>query len=373
MVTAVKGVKELIDEVVKPGLCTLCGACVGDCPYLVFYNGKIKLLDLCTRAEGHCYEYCPRTYTNMDAISQNIFNKTYDASELGHYIDIFISRASDVKTRNKAQYGGTVSALLSLALSEGLIDKALLAKSGKDRRPTGIEALNGEDVLSGSGSNYMAYPALQRLNRLQRDSRENIGIVLTPCQCIALSKMLAYPATQRFDTSNVKLAIGLFCTWALSYDRFFEFLNEKVNVAKIKKFDIPPPPANRFDIYTRADRISFPLDTVREYRMSTCSYCLDMTAEFADISVGAAEGIEGWNTVIIRTQRGSEIINLARHKGKLDVDSIPQQNLDHLKESAMLKKTRATNEIIKRTSAKNDLMYLGISENTRGKLLAERR
>ncbi len=29
--------------------------------------------------------------------------------------------------------------------------------------------------------------------------------------------------------------------------------------------------------------------------MPACAYCLDMTYEFADISVGSVEGIEGWN------------------------------------------------------------------------------
>jgi len=28
-----------------------------------------------------------------------------------------------------------------------------------------------------------------------------------------------------------------------------------------------------------------------------------MTGEFADISVGAAEGITGWNTVIVRSEK----------------------------------------------------------------------
>ena len=370
MLTAIKSVKELLDEVIKPGLCDVCGACVGDCPYMVFYKGKIRLLDLCTRTEGHCYEYCPRTYTDMDAISHTVFGKSYAGNEIGEYREVFIARATDARVRAKAQYGGTVSALLSLALSEGVIDKALLSKTGKDRLPAGIEALTGKDVLAGAGSNYMAYPALQGLNRLPRDSGDKIGIVVTPCQGIALAKMKTYPATQRSDIKNVSLAVGLFCTWALSYDRFYDFLKENVDLPSVKKFDIPPPPANRFDVYTRDEKLSFSLDKVRDYRMPTCAYCIDMTAEFADVSVGAVEGIEGWNTVIVRTSRGADMIALARKKSKLEIKDLPFKNLAHLKEAALLKKTRAVKEIVKKTGDRNNLMYLGITPALEDKLLA---
>lgn len=73
MDTKVSGSKELFNEVIDTGLCALCGACVGGCPYLVPYKGRIVLLDNCTLSEGQCYQYCPRTYTDMNAISQQIF------------------------------------------------------------------------------------------------------------------------------------------------------------------------------------------------------------------------------------------------------------------------------------------------------------
>jgi coenzyme F420 hydrogenase subunit beta len=370
MAVAIKSVKDLFEEVIKPGLCAVCGACVGDCPYLVFYKGHIRLLDMCTRTEGHCYEYCPRTHTDMDAISKKVFGKTYAGSEIGEVKEVIIARSADAKIREKAQYGGTVSTLLSLALSEGLIDKAALAKTDKDKLPDNVIATSAKDVLAGAGSSYMAYPALQSVNRLPRDSKDKLGVVVTPCQAIALAKMRTYPPSQRANIENVSLVLGLFCTWALDYGRFHAFLKENVDLPKVRKFDIPPPPANRFDVYTKGETKSFSLDRVRDYRMPTCAYCLDMTAEFADISVGAVEGIEGWNTVIVRTKRGAEILDLARKKGKLEVDKLPAKNLEHLKEAAMLKKTRGIKEIVKKTGDKNNLMYLGLADGVKEKLLA---
>ena len=104
--------------------------------------------------------------------------------------------------------------------------------------------------------------------------------------------------------------------------------------------------------------------------MPTCAYCLDMTSEFADISVGSVEGIEGWNTVIVRTDAGAELMEMAKAKEKLETDTIPPQNLAHLKEASLLKKKRALTEIIKRSGARSNLLYLGLSESMIDKLLA---
>jgi len=372
MVTKTKGIGDLFKEVIDKGLCAVCGACVGDCPYMVFYRGKIRMLDFCNRTEGHCYEYCPRTFTDMDAISDKIHGMPYIGDEIGTVRKVLMARAGDGKTRAKAQYGGTVSTLLSLALDNGLIDAAILSKNTDDKLPAGFVARSPVQVLEGAGSNYMAYPALETLNRMPLDSKDRLGIVVTPCQAIALAKMKVSPPSQRVNMDNVRLSIGLFCTWALAYDRFYEFIKNNVSPAKIKKFDIPPPPANRFDFYIGKEVKSFSLDEIRKYRMSTCAYCLDMTAEFTDISVGSVEGIEGWNTVLVRTQMGMDIIDDAQKKGKLEIKELPAQNLVHLKEAALIKKARAVQAIVEKTGDRNNLIYLGISDKLREKLLAHR-
>jgi len=369
MVTKTKGMGELFKEVIDKGLCTLCGACIGDCPYTVFYRGKIRMLDFCNREEGHCYEYCPRTFTGLDAINSKLFGVPFSGAEIGTVKEVFMARSTDAKVRSVAQYGGTVTSLLLLALESGLVDAAITTKTGEDKLPAASVARSAAEVMAGVGSSYMAYPVLEALNRMPKDSTDKLGIVVTPCQAIALAKMRLDPPTQRANLDNLRLSIGLFCTWALEYGRFYEFLKNNVDLAKVKKFDIPPPPANRFDVYMGKEVKSFPLDEVRKYRMPTCAYCLDMTAEFTDISVGSVEGVEGWNTVIVRTQRGMDLIAEAKKKGKLDIKDLPDQSLSHLKEASFNKKARAVQEIVKKTADKNDLMYLGISDNLKQKLL----
>jgi coenzyme F420 hydrogenase subunit beta len=370
MVTATKGMKELYADVINTGMCAVCGACIGDCPYSVFYKGKIRMLDYCNRTEGHCYEYCPRTYTDLDALSQKVHGAPYKGDEIGVVREILMARAIDKKVLSKAQYGGVVTTLLSAAINEGIIDKAIVTRTGKDKLPAGFVASSAKEVLDCAGSNYMAFPALEALNRMPRDSKDRLGIVVTPCQAMALAKMRLSPPTQRASLDNVKLVIGLFCTWALAYDRFYQFLKDNVDLPRVKKFDIPPPPANRFDVYMGKEVKSFSLDEVRNYRMPTCTLCIDMTAEFTDLSVGSVEGTEGWNTVIVRTQRGEDIVGIAKKKGLIEVKAVPAAGLAHLKEASLNKKARALKEIVKKTGSKEDLLYLGMPKDVRDKLLA---
>jgi len=366
-----KGCKELVSEVIETRLCALCGACTGNCPYLTYYKGRITLLDNCSRTdEAQCYEYCPRTYTDMNAISQKIFGTPYGENEIGTVKDVFMARATDNRIKKKAQYGGAVTALLSLALTEGVIDGAVLTKTSDDKSPAPFLAQSVDDVLKCAGSSYMACPVLGRYNQIPKDDSSKLGIVAMPCQVLSVAKMKTVPPANRVSIGNVDMVIGLFCTWALSPDTFYQFLKENLDLSKVKKFDIPPPPANRFDVYTASGKTSFPLEQIRKHTMLACSHCLDMTSEFADISVGSVEGTEGWNTVIVRTDAGADLMQRAKRKGKLQIDKLPESNLEHLKEAALLKKKRALNEIVKRSGDKKNLLYLSLSSQLTKKLLA---
>jgi len=192
-------------------------------------------------------------------------------------------------------------------------------------------------------------------------------VVATPCQALALAKMRASPLDNRNNIDKLKLVIGLFCTWALRYEDFAGFLAAKVPLGQIVKFDIPPPPANTFQVFTDSDRIDIPLDQVRPFIRPTCDVCIDMTAEFADIAVGSAEGVEGWNTLIIRSDAGRELVEAARAKGIIETAPLPQQNLDHLKEAALLKKKKGLRKVIETTGSDQDLLYLKLaSEAVKG-------
>jgi coenzyme F420 hydrogenase subunit beta len=367
----VRASRELLSEVLARNLCSLCGACVGMCPYWAAYKGRIVALDECNRTQGRCYVFCPRTSLDLDLLSQTIFGVPYAGDELGTVQQVAMARARDADIRSQAQYGGTVTALTSFALEQGLIDAAILTASDANMLPSGTLTTTAAEVRDHAKSNYVAAPTLVAFNRESgREDIQRIGVVATPCQALALAKMRASPLQNRNNIDKLKLVVGLFCTWALRYADFSRFLAEKVPLGQVVKFDIPPPPANIFQVYTDSSHIDIPLDEVRPFIRPGCDVCLDMTAEFADVSVGAAEGVAGWNTLIVRTDAGRELVEAAQAKGVIETQPLPEQNLAHLREASLNKKKRGLKKVIETTGSQENLLYLKLSNETLTGLLA---
>ena len=151
-----KASQKLYDEVISSGLCTLCGACVGACPYFKVNprRGKIRRIDICDRDEGQCYQYCPRTYTDVDAIYRHIFGVPYGEEEMGVGVikDAFLARTTDPDIKEKAQDGGSVTTLLWTAIQEKLVDAVVETKMSSDKSPGGFIARSKEELLSCAGA-----------------------------------------------------------------------------------------------------------------------------------------------------------------------------------------------------------------------------
>jgi coenzyme F420 hydrogenase subunit beta len=162
-----------------------------------------------------------------------------------------------------------------------------------------------------------------------------------PCQVRSVRKMALYDLKNERLKERIKLVVGLFCNWAFSSRDFVTFLSERFGLTEVKKFHIPPPPANTLEIETSVGIEKISLDDVRPLIQAACWKCPDMTAEFADVSVGMYEGRNGWNTLITRTELGRNLVEQAISSGKLETDVFPDANLDHLKIASANKKKRA--------------------------------
>ena len=156
----------------------------------------------------------------------------------------------------------------------------------------------------------------------------------------ALARMKRTAPDGEERSNRVAIKMGLFCTWALDYGKLAAFLKQEKVEETILKYDIPPPPSEKFQVLTSDGWIDFPLSDLRPLVQKGCSLCQDMTAEWADISVGTVEGMEGWNTVIVRTHAGAELVSEAVKQGRLETDDLPGENLAHLKEAAGNKRER---------------------------------
>lgn len=333
-------------NVIDAGLCTGCGACVNICPYYALANDRIAVIDGCTISDGSCVDICPGMPTDVAALNQLLFEEKDITPEAGAIKAFYVTRAEDKRIRQGAQHGGTVTALMELALQEGLIDTAILSAPEEILQPAGISVEKEQDILNFSKSRFVVTPVIAAFNKQVREGAQSVGVVATPCQTLALAKMRNSRSERiREISTKLRLVIGLFCGWALSSSALRELLMKHVDLNSITGMDIPPSRYHRLEVYTTNGTVTINLDDVEKCVRPNCRSCTDMTAEFSDISVGSArlpegwEEAKGWNQVIVRTKTGQELLELARRKGILEFRDVPKGNLEKLKSSSLGKKT----------------------------------
>jgi coenzyme F420 hydrogenase subunit beta len=343
------GQKELEERVLRAGLCTGCGACVNLCPYQAVYHDRTVTLHSCDLAQGSCYACCPRTPADLDDLRRKLYDEKDCTPELGAMKEFFITRAADEGIRQRAQHGGTVTALVALALREGLIDAAVLAEEGEGLLPRSITVCDPEAALRLGRSRFVVSPAVAEFNRICRGDAAKIGVVATPCQALALAKIRTQPVSAAEDgIEKLRLVVGLFCGWALSWQKLAALLGGKTDLSRVKGMDIPPSRYHTLEVFTPEGTVRVSLDEVIPCVREACRSCGDMTAEFSDLSVGSARLPEGWETarswnqVIVRTQRGMDLLELARRRGVLEFREAPAGNMDKLKVASLGKKRAAS-------------------------------
>ena len=368
MVFPVKGLssqKSLKKGVLEEELCTGCGACVGLCPYQVIYHDRTVQLHYCDLTEGKCYAFCPRTPTNLTILRELLFDYDDLTLEIGAVKSYYFSRAVDPQLHAVAQHGGTITVLMELALAEGLIDSAIVSSVNQEFLQNGSVVSDKEALRNNAGSKFTVSPTVAAFNQSVNDESGKIGVVATPCQALALAKMKLKPVkVESGKIDQLKLVIGLYCGWALSAEKFTNLMTQNnIDLKSLKGMDIPAG-KNILELYTNNGTQAVSFDAVQACIREACNYCLDSTAEYADVSVGSArfgndwEEMRRWNQLIVRTKKGRELIELAVKRGVLEIREAPAESLQELKKAAMEKKNTALRNIIRKSGSAKNLLYL---------------
>ncbi|MEM2866226.1 MAG: Coenzyme F420 hydrogenase/dehydrogenase, beta subunit C-terminal domain [Candidatus Hadarchaeales archaeon] len=311
----------LLKEVVKAGICAGCAACAVSCePGVLGFETEPKIVGKCTSC-GVCYSVCPQTPTSKELVQPSPGAQT-DPS-VGSFLEALSVRSLDEEVLRKCQDGGAVSSLLLSLLSEGYIDGALLMGVGKEPwRPEARLAKTREEILEAAGTKYTRGPLFLPLKGAE--GLQKLAVVGVPCQVRAARKIqrgdLPYPKLGE----KIKLVVGLFCMESFNHEKLREFLREKmgVNLEEVVKFDIKK---GKF-ICRLKDGQSKEIEVkaLHECVNPSCFFCTDFTSELADLSVGAVGSPLGRSTVLVRTARGEEVLEVLRRSGKAELKPLAE-------------------------------------------------
>ena len=360
-----KGQKELNERVKDARLCTGCGACVNLCPYQRSYEDKVIAIFPCDIDAGRCYAFCPRTPVDLEGLRGRLFDRGDLTPEIGAVKGYYLARSGSAKVRSNTQHGGTVSTLMSLAMKEGIIDAAVMARRDKSCLTAGVSESDPKKVGRHTKSSFVVSPGVAEFNRIAKEQYSKIGVVATPCQALAYAKMRMKPHPEKDNNiDKLKLVVGLFCSWALAWEPLLTLLKGRVDLSLITGMDVPPVEYKTMHVFTGKTVVDIPIDDVKQCVRGACHYCFDLTSEFSDISVGSAilnepwDTAKGWNQVIARTALGLELMEFARKKRLLEFREVPEDNLENLKAASMNKKRTAVKNLHIRTHSEDDLIYL---------------
>lgn len=357
-----RGPSELQTQVLAADLCTACGACLGHCPYLKSLGERVAFIHPCPRSEGRCFDVCPRTSLDPESLDRQVLGAPRRHPILGGYDGLYFARALDADVGARGQYGGVTTALVLFALESGTAGAALLTSGTPTREPRAVVARDRDTVLAAAGTKYSACPTLEPLAGLLRESGEPVAVVGRPCQVAAARKVEAREASGRLAP-----VIGIFCFWALT-PAFYRFLEGRRDLERATKLDLPKDGGMTFAVNGRTASVR--LDEIRPFIRPACQACFDPTAEWADVSVGSTEHDAAWNTLVVRTARGRDLVERARAAGALDVKPYPLERIPVLEEAVQRKKLRVLDAL---DAGQPEVAYLGLREAQRAAVRAHGR
>jgi coenzyme F420 hydrogenase subunit beta len=343
---------ELQAGVIDAGRCIQCGTCVAACPSnsigIDEDTDLPELVKMCTGC-SLCWDYCPRGGLRYEALwppstvdadadpnhpeeavvradsSDNYWKITGGppGDGLGAVMDSFAVRAG--ARPDDAQDGGVVSALLIAALAGGEIDGALVTRPSDDPDEPwkGVPhlATTAKEITDAAGSYYNQTMALAELDlsKYNLPAKPRIAVVGTPCEIQGIRAMQSrrWPTgAHRIDA--VVLTIALLCTKSFDYQGLMLQLLQQdrgIDLERVSKVDVI---RGRMIVEYRDGELAVdePIKNFHGAALKGCDECADFLGRSADLSVGSVGSMDGWSSVLVRTERGRRALDNAR--GRLD-------------------------------------------------------
>ena len=332
-----------VNDVATHRLCLGCGACFSICP-----EQKIDLVDIeddgirpiwlggreagtpeCCVDCQLCLEVCPGINTSITGRSLSDCKVDPEiVKKWGPFLELWEGYASNKEIRVKGSSGGLCTALSIFCLEEGFAGGVLHIGSDPNSplKNRTFRSTTKDELIARTGSRYSPASPCDSLKKIESSHNASVFIG-KPCDVAGLRMAQKLRPELAKKTA---LTIGFFCAGTPSTRGTLDLLKaNKVDPSSIEamRYRGEGWPGMATVHFKQNDRDDLKMTYkeswgfVQKYRPFRCYLCPDLTAEFADISVGdpwyreVDENEPGRSLILIRTERGREIFHQAMEKG----------------------------------------------------------
>ncbi|UCD26374.1 MAG: Coenzyme F420 hydrogenase/dehydrogenase, beta subunit C-terminal domain [Candidatus Bathyarchaeota archaeon] len=305
--------------------CILCGLCARVCEELIgvsainFANRGVErevtapydaLSDDCIGC-GACAIVCPtdskririNTYPMLEEdirkVEEKFLKGTRD-KDLGVYTDIFAAKSSV-----DGQDGGMATALLISGMQKGLIDAAIVVQRKEGYKAEAITVEDIDGIMKAKGTKYSRVKMMSKLEELIKKGKRKVAIVGTPCEVRAARKIQQI-LLRDYPTVEI-IILGLFCYESFIYEKLKEETRKLlgVDLDKAEKTQISK---GKYIVEIEGKAYSCSVRKLSKAVEEGCEYCNDFVSKLADVSIGSVGSMEGYSTVIVRSDVGKKLL-----------------------------------------------------------------
>ena len=336
-----------VSVITESNLCMGCGTCAMACPTqaIEFVNQRPTInKDVCIKC-GACFIQCPRSFFSPKVLSERKFGETGDPV-LGYYREAYSAKTQNPNILQISQDGGIVTDLLCYLLEKKICDSAVVSVARGDWDTAPGVVTTPEEVLRAAGTKYTVVPNLMGVRKAVDEGYRKIAFVGVPCQVQGVAKTESYPLGDRYYHSCIEFVISIFCMENFLFGNLKSIVEGRTEVmmADVNKMGISK---GRFWVRSRdGNMFGIPVKFIKQYAQESCFSCLDFCGELADISVGGVGSLEGYSSVLVRSEKGKKVFS--EFKKRVECSPLTEEGIETIRSLGKIKKSTNQRAIEKR-------------------------
>lgn len=339
-----------LEEIVKSGLCTGCGACVAVNPrglkmswedhgFLIPHPTTDYVPDKEEQVCPFNLNPAPTVLTEDELAELCLSDAPHKEARIGRYTNFYIGYSK--KYRMTSSSGGLATSLAEQLLRKKYVDAMVTVvetgSTGPDRFKFQL-ITDPERVETGSKTKYYPVTYADILQEIAQFSGK-VAITGVPCFIKAIRLLQYYNPIYK---EKIAFTIGIICG-GMKSAFFSDYLAQKAGVEgayRSPEFRVKNPDSDALDYsYRCEDEVTGEKNSVRMrtvgdmwgsgyFKSLACDLCDDVTNELADISLGDAwlpeyrQDGRGQNVIVTRSALADLLVGEGMSSGQLEVKDL---------------------------------------------------